>query len=89
MAALTYYVVLPFFRTTDRDLVPDEPIEVSDSSRARRQAEQVGRARKVAQWRSPAPGDPTTRRYQGAVILARFGRDHAKWRHVETAQRSP
>ena len=44
MPSLTCYVVLPFFRTTDGTLVADEPIEVPDASRARRQPERVARS---------------------------------------------
>ena len=67
MTALTYYVVLPFFRTTNGDLLADEPIEVSDPSRARRQAERVARSK------GGAVAFSRTGRYQDAVILARFG----------------
>ena len=72
MATLTYYVVLPFFRTSDGELLADEPIEVSDPDRARRQAERVARAKGGAvafsRMGNPASGD-----YSDAVILARFG----------------
>jgi hypothetical protein len=72
MARITYYVVLPFFRTTDGEVLADEPIEVSDSDRARRQAERVARSKggAVAFSRS---GDPATGDFDDAVILARFG----------------
>ena len=72
MARLTYYVVLPFFRTTEGDLVADEPIEVSDADRARRQAERVARAKggAIAFCRT---GDPATGEFDDAVVLARFG----------------
>jgi len=72
MSRLTYYVVLPFFRTTDGEVLADEPIEVSDSDRARRQAERVARSKggAVAFSRS---GDPVTGEFDDAVILARFG----------------
>ena len=45
MARLTYYVVLPFLRTSDGEVLVDEPIEVSDADRARRQAERVARSK--------------------------------------------
>jgi hypothetical protein len=45
VARLTYYVVLPFFRTSDGEVLVDEPIEVSDADRARRQAERVARSK--------------------------------------------
>ena len=71
MTTLTYYVVLPFFRTADGDLVADEAIEAPDANAARTQAEQVAHAKggAVAFART---GNPTTGLY-AAVILARFG----------------
>ncbi len=72
MSRLTYYVVLPFFRTTDDELVADEPIEVSDASRARRQAERVARAKAGAVAFSRT-GDPTTGEFEDAVILGTYG----------------
>jgi hypothetical protein len=72
MARVTYYVVLPFFRTSDGDVLADEPIEVSDADRARRQGERVARAKggAVAFTRT---GDPTTGEYEDAVVLGRYG----------------
>ena len=72
MPSLTYYVVLPFFRTTGGTLVADEPIEVPDASRARRQAERVARSIGGAVAFSRT-GHPTLGEYQDAVVLARFG----------------
>lgn len=72
MAKLTYYVVLPLFRTSDGDLVADEPIEVSDGDRARRQAERVARAKGGAVAFSRT-GDPSTGEFADALVLARFG----------------
>jgi hypothetical protein len=72
MARLTYYVVLPFFRTSDGELLADEPIEVSDADRARRQAERVGRAKGGAVAFSRT-GDPATGDYADGVVLATFG----------------
>jgi hypothetical protein len=59
MARLTYYVVLPFFRTSDGEVLADEPIEVSDADRARRQAERVARSKGGAVAFSRT-GDPVT-----------------------------
>ena len=72
MARLTYYIVLPFFRTSDGDVLADEPIEVSDADRARRQAERVARSKggAIAFSRS---GDPVAGDFDNAVILASFG----------------
>jgi len=72
VARITYYVVLPFFRTSDGELLANEPIEVSDADRARRQAERVARskARAVAFSRT---GDPLTGEFEDGVVLAHFG----------------
>jgi hypothetical protein len=72
MARLTYYVVLPFFRTSDGEVLADEPIEVSDADRARRQAERVARSKGGAIAFSRT-GDPVTGEFDDAVILASFG----------------
>ena len=72
MATVTYFVVLPFFRTVDGDLVADEAIEAPDANTARVQAEQVAHARAGAVAFSRT-GDPQTGIYADAVILARYG----------------
>ena len=72
IARLTYYVVLPFFRTSDGEVLADEPIEVSDADRARRQAERVARSKGGAIAFSRT-GDPATGEFDDAVILASFG----------------
>ena len=72
MARLTYYVVLPFFRTSDGEVLADEPIDVSDADRARRQAERVARSKGGAIAFSRT-GDPVTGEFDDAVILASFG----------------
>jgi hypothetical protein len=72
MGSITYFVVLPFFRTADGELLADESIEVQSAGSARRQAERVARAKGGAVAFSRT-GDPTTGEYQPAVILARFG----------------
>jgi hypothetical protein len=69
---ITYFVVLPFFRTADGALMADEPIEVPSAAAARRQAERVARAKGGALAFSRT-GDPTTGELQAAVVLARFG----------------
>jgi hypothetical protein len=69
MARLTYYVVLPFFRTSEGEVLADEPIEVSDADRARRQAERVARSKGGAIAFSRT-GDPVTGEFDDAVILA-------------------
>ena len=72
MARVTYYVVLPFFRTLDGEVLADEPIEVPAADRARRQAERVARSKGGAVAFSRT-GDPVTGEYEDAVILAQFG----------------
>lgn len=69
MATITYYVVLPFFRTADGELLADEPLEVSGPDRARRQAERVARAKGGAIAFSRT-GDPALGDFHQAVILA-------------------
>ena len=72
MATLTYYVILPFFRTADGDLVAHEPMEVPNAGAAQRQAERVARAKGGAVAFSRT-GDPTVGEFSDAVILARYG----------------
>ena len=67
MGRVTYYVVLPFFRTSDGELLADEPIEVSDADRARRQAERVARSKAGAVAFSRT-GDPVTGEFADAVV---------------------
>ena len=71
MFTITYYVVLPFFRTEEGDLVADEPIQVPNAGAARRQAERVARAKGGAVAFSRT-GDPA-REFNNAVILGRYG----------------
>jgi hypothetical protein len=72
MTSRTHFLVVPFFRTTEGDLVADEPIEVTDPARARRQAERVARATGGAVAFSRT-GDPAIGAYQDAVILGCYG----------------
>ena len=72
MATATYFVVLPFFRTVDGDLVADEAIEAPDANTARVQAEQVAHARGGAVAFSRT-GDPATGLYADALVLGRYG----------------
>ena len=72
MTSLTYYVVLPFFRTADGDLIADEPIEVPNAGVARRQAQRVARSKGGAVAFSRT-GDPQLGEFSDAVILARYG----------------
>jgi hypothetical protein len=72
MATLTYFVVLPFFRSEDGDLMADEAIEVPNAGAAKRQAERVARAKGGAVAFSRT-GDAAIGEYAPAVILASFG----------------
>ena len=72
MANITYYVVLPFTRTDESDLVPAEPIEAQSSSSARsRAAAAIGKfAGAVAFSRT---GDPQLGDFADAVVLGKYG----------------
>ncbi len=52
--AITYYVVVPFGRTEDGDLVPLEPMEAPNGESARRRA-QAAAASMLAPSRSAGP----------------------------------
>jgi hypothetical protein len=72
MAKITYYVVLPFMRNDDGDLVAGEPIEAQSSSSAKsRAAAAIGKyAGAVAFSRT---GDPQLGDFDDAVVLGRYG----------------
>jgi len=72
MAKVTYYVVLPFLRNEDGDLLPGEPAEAPSAASARsRAAAAVGKyAGAIAFSRS---GDPQLGDFDDAVVLGRFG----------------
>ena len=72
MSGLTYFVVLPFFRDADGELLIDEAIEVPNAGAALRQAERVARAKGGAVAFSRT-GDPSIGEYEDAVVLAGFG----------------
>jgi hypothetical protein len=72
MAAITYFVALPFQRTDDGDLVPGEAVECQSQFRAVREAERLARtcAGAVAFSRT---GDPAIGEFSDAEIIKRFG----------------
>ncbi|MDB5544067.1 MAG: hypothetical protein JWO64_1216 [Hyphomicrobiales bacterium] len=72
MAAVTYYVALPFSRTDEGDLVAGEPKELQSSDAARREAGRMAldAAGAVAFSRT---GDPGTGEFDGAKVIASFG----------------
>ena len=72
MAAVTYYVALPFVRTEDGDLVAGEAQEKQTATaalnEARRMADQAVGA--VAFSRQ---GDPSTGEFEDATVIQTFG----------------
>lgn len=72
MAAVTYYVALPYTRTEDGDLVAGEPKEVQSADAARREAGRMAldAAGAVAFSRT---GDPGTGEFDDAKVIASFG----------------
>ena len=70
--AMTYYVVVPFGRSDEGDLVPLEPVEAPSGEAARRRASGVAatNAGAVAFSRT---GDPDSGEFGDAVILATYG----------------
>ncbi len=88
MATLTYYVVLPFFRTAEGDLLADEPIEVPNAGAARRQAEWVARSRGGAVAFSRT-GDSALGEFSEAVILGKYGETPEDLAEFTSAQCAP
>lgn len=72
MANVTYYVVLPFVRDEDGELVAEEGVEAQSAFSAQRRAQaMVGKkAGAVAFSRT---GDPAVGEFEDAVILGRYG----------------
>ena len=72
MASVTYFVVLPFVRDEEGDLVPQEAIEVQSASAAKSKASFLAgsKAGAVAFSRT---GDPSQGEFEPAVVIARYG----------------
>ena len=72
MAAVTYFVALPFVRGEDGDLVAGEAQDKQTASAAVRAAEAMARtaAGAVAFSRT---GDPATGEFADAVVIRQFG----------------
>ena len=72
MAAITYYVVIPFDRTEDGELKPGEPQQAISASAASQRATVLAfeHAGVVAFSRT---GDPATGEFEDAVILSQAG----------------
>ena len=72
MAAVTYYVALPFVRNEDGDLIAGEAQERQTASAALREARRMVEtsAGAVAFSRT---GDPSVGEFEDAVVIERFG----------------
>lgn len=78
MPRITYFVVLPFIRTEDGELVPLEAEEAPDAAKAKFRAQmKVGQNRNgqaiVGAIAFSRSGDLQFGDFDDAVILARFG----------------
>lgn len=72
MADVTYYVVLPFVRDEDGELIAEEGVEAPSAFSAQRRA-QTMLAKKAGAIAFSRTGDPTIGEFQDAVILGRYG----------------
>lgn len=72
MASVTYYVVLPFVRDEDGELVAEEGIEAQSAFAAQRRA-QATIGKKVGAVAFSRTGDPSIGEFDDAVILGRYG----------------
>lgn len=72
MASVTYYVVLPFVRDEDGELVAEEGIEAQSAFSAQRRAQAMlpVKAGAVAFSRT---GDPAIGEFEDAIVLGRYG----------------
>ena len=70
--AMTYYVVVPFGRSEEGDLVPLEPVEAPSGEAARRRASVVA-AKNAGAIAFSRTGDPDSGEFGDAVILATYG----------------
>ena len=72
MAAVTYYVALPFFRSEDGDLVAGEAQERQTASAAVNEARRLAAASAGAVAFSRT-GDPSVGEFEDAVLIQTFG----------------
>lgn len=72
MADVTYYVVLPFVRDEDGELVAEEGIEAPSAYSAQRRA-QAMLCKKAGAIAFSRTGDPTIGEFDDAEILGRYG----------------
>lgn len=85
MANVTYYVVLPFVRDEDGELVAEEGQEAPTAFAAQRRA-QAMLTRSVGAVAFSRSGDPAIGEFEDAVILGRYGetpRDLAAWKGAD------
>ena len=72
MASVTYYVVLPFVRNEEGELVAEEAIEMQSATSAASKA-LVLSARKAGAVAFSRTGDPSQGEFEPAVVIARYG----------------
>ncbi len=72
MASVTYYVVLPFVRDEDGELVAEMGVEAQSVFSAQRCA-QAMLAKKSGAVAFSRTGDPAIGEFEDAVILGRYG----------------
>ncbi len=72
MANVTYFVVLPFVRDEDGELIAEEGIEAQTVIPAQRRA-QAMLAKKAAAVAFSRTGDPAMGEFEDAVILGCYG----------------
>lgn len=74
MPSVTYYVVLPFIRSSDGDLIAVEAVEAQSEGQAKRRAAAWAlTAELVGAVAFSRTGDPQFGYFQDAVIIARYG----------------
>ena len=72
MASVTYFVVLPFIRDDEGELIAEEGVEAPSAFSAQRRAQAMlsTKAGAVAFSRT---GDPSVGEFEDAVVLGRYG----------------
>ena len=72
MADVTYFVVLPFVRDENDELVAEDGVEAPSAFSAQRRAQGM-LGKKAGAIAFSRTGDPTIGEFQDAVILGRYG----------------
>ncbi len=70
--AITYYVVVPFGRNEEGDLVPLEPVEAQSSEAAKRRASAAA-AKHAGAIAFSRTGDPNSGEFSDATVIATYG----------------